>query len=68
MHGELMGWSYVGLVAAAVGEGASRLPGAPFAASVILSSLAVIGCGGLLLYNRRPIAIRSMRPDGPGTR
>ncbi len=68
MHGELMGWSYVGLVAAAVAEGVSRLPGAPFAASVIVSSLAVIGLGGLALRARLPAAIRGMSPDRNGAR
>ncbi len=60
MHGEFMGWSYVGLLAAAVAESVSRIPGAPFGVSVTVSSLIVLAVGGLVLKARLPASVRSV--------
>ena len=58
MHAEFMSWSYVGLLAAAVAETASRIPGAPFAGSVIAASLVVLAIGGIVLRARLPAAVQ----------
>lgn len=57
MHAEFMGWSYVGLLAAALAETVSRVPGAPFAGSVIAASIVVMVIGGIVLRARLPAAV-----------
>ena len=68
MHAEFMAWSYVGLLAAALAETVSRIPGAPFAGSVIAASVIVIVAGGIVLRARLPAAVHGVgrvahRPD-----
>jgi len=53
LHYEFMNWSYVGLVAAALSEGLTRLPASPFWWAVALGSLAVFGVGGALIARGR---------------
>ena len=56
LHLELMAWSYIGLLAAAASEAAVRIPAAPFWPAVVLSSLAILVAGGVVL-NRRHDAL-----------
>jgi uncharacterized membrane protein len=58
-HAHLMSWSYVGLLAAAVSEVVSRVPGWPFGWSVLVSSLAVLILGGMTIHRRLPIAVKT---------
>ena len=51
-HYRWMTWSYVGLLAAAVSEVGTRMPGAPFWGAVLLASAVVIGAGGHLIRAR----------------
>lgn len=53
LHYEFMNWSYVGLVAAAVSEAATRLPSAPFWPAVALGSLTVFFVGAMLISRVR---------------
>jgi len=53
-HAYLMAWSYVGLMAAAVAEVVSRVPGWPFGLSVVLSSLVVIAAGAWMMRRTIP--------------
>jgi len=53
-HAYLMSWSYVGLIAAASAEVASRVPGWSFGPSVVISSLVIIVVGGLMMHRRIP--------------
>jgi uncharacterized membrane protein len=48
-----MGWSYVGLCAAAAAEAAVRVPGVPFGAGVTVSTLVVSAVGGTWVHARR---------------
>ena len=48
-HAYLMAWSYVGLIAAAVAETASRVPGWSFGYSVIISSVITLLIGMQLI-------------------
>jgi uncharacterized membrane protein len=48
-HAYMMAWSYVGLIAAAVAETASRVPGWSFGYSVIISSLLTIVVGAWMI-------------------
>jgi uncharacterized membrane protein len=48
-HAYLMAWSYVGLIAAAVAETASRVPGWSFGYSVIISSVITLLIGMCLI-------------------
>jgi uncharacterized membrane protein len=57
-HAYLMAGSYVGLIAAAVAEIASRVPGWSFALSVVISSLAVIVIGLWMMDRLTPRALR----------
>ena len=59
-HAIFMLWSYVGLLAAAVAEVTSRLPGLPFAPAVIAPSLIVSVIGGVLIHTRVFTIIRRM--------
>ncbi len=56
-HAYLMAWSYVGLIAAATAEVASRVPGWSFGSSVVMSSLVVILVGGWIMHRRIPLII-----------
>jgi uncharacterized membrane protein len=53
LHYEFMNWSYVGLVAAGVSEGTTRIPSAPFWPAVFAGTLAVFVIGGLLIARGR---------------
>lgn len=53
MHFEFMSWSYVGLVAAAVAEAATRVPNAPFVGVVVFGSAAVFLIGGISIARAR---------------
>lgn len=53
LHYELMNWSYVGLVAAAVSEATTRLPSAPFWPAVFGGTLVVFLLGGMLIARGR---------------
>lgn len=53
LHYEFMNWSYVGLVAAAVSEAATRLPSAPFWPAVFAGTLLVFLIGGILIGRGR---------------
>lgn len=56
-HAYFMAWSYVGLMAAAVAEVASRVPGWSFGTSVVVSSIVVIVAGFLVMQKTIPHAI-----------
>jgi hypothetical protein len=49
LHAYFIPWSYVGLVAGAVAEVVSRIPGFDFGWSVLLSSVSVIIAGGFVV-------------------
>ena len=53
LHYEFMSWSYVGLVAAAVSEGVTRIPAAPFWPAVFAGTLVVLIMGGVLIGRGR---------------
>jgi uncharacterized membrane protein len=53
-HAFLMAWSYIGLMAAAVAEVASRVPGWSFGPAVIISSILVIVVGGWIMQKTVP--------------
>jgi uncharacterized membrane protein len=54
LHANFMSWSYVGLLAAAAAEAATRIPAAPFWGMVAVASLAVFAVGGYLVITRIP--------------
>lgn len=56
-HAYFMAWSYIGLMAAAVAEIASRIPGWSFGLSVIASSVIVIVVGVWIMGNMIPHVI-----------
>jgi uncharacterized membrane protein len=58
-HAYLMAWSYVGLIAAAVAETASRVPGWSFGYSVIISSLIALFIGACLIRIMVPRSLKS---------
>ncbi|HEX8691101.1 MAG TPA: DUF2306 domain-containing protein [Longimicrobium sp.] len=51
-HYRFMTWSYVGLLAAAVSEVGTRVPGARFWWAVLVGTAAVIGVGATLIRRR----------------
>jgi uncharacterized membrane protein len=53
-HAYLMAWSYIGLMAAAVAEVASRVPGWSFGPSVVISSVVVIVAGAWIMRKTTP--------------
>jgi uncharacterized membrane protein len=53
LHWELMSWSFVGLIAAAVAEAVFRIPGIPYWPSIIAGTLAVFVGGGAWVYRNR---------------
>ncbi len=52
-HYHFMGWSYVGLVAAAVSELAVRLPAAPFWPAVAVGTFLVFVIGAAIIYQQQ---------------
>jgi len=58
LHAIFMGWSYVGLLAAAFSEFISRLPGVDFFWSVTLASIGVVVVGGVIVHTRVPKALQ----------
>lgn len=65
-HAQLMSWSYVGLLAAAVSEVTTRWLAFPFGWTVVLSSLAVFFVGGLFIRQRVPQSVRALSLDTAG--
>lgn len=59
-HAYFMAWSYVGLMAAAAAEVASRVPGWPFGTSVVVSSIVVIVAGFSMMQKVIPRTIRAL--------
>jgi uncharacterized membrane protein len=57
LHATWMSWSYVGLLAAAAAEVATRLPESPFWWMVLVASGAVMAVGGLLIARLLPRAL-----------
>lgn len=57
-----MGWSYVGLCAAAAAEFAVRLPGVPFGTGVATATLAVTAVGGSWVHSRRRRTLSRFMP------
>ena len=53
-HAYFMVWSYIGLLAAAVAEVASRVPGWSFGPSVIIGSVVVIATGVWIMQRTLP--------------
>jgi len=53
-HAYFMAWSYIGLMAAAVAEVTSRIPGWSFGPSVVISSGVVIVAGVWIMRNTIP--------------
>jgi uncharacterized membrane protein len=60
-HAYFMAWSYIGLIAAAFAEVASRIPGWSFGPSVIISSVIVIVAGVWMMRNTVPHIINTLR-------
>lgn len=60
-HAYFMAWSYIGLMAAAVAEVASRVPGWSFGPSVVISSVIVIFAGIWMMRTTIPTAISASR-------
>jgi uncharacterized membrane protein len=58
-HAYFMAWSYIGLMAAAFAEVASRIPGWSFGPSVIISSVIVIVAGVWMMRNTIPHIINT---------
>ena len=58
-----MTYSYLGLVAAAVAEVATRVPGITFWWTVVLASLAVFAVGAPIIRRRASITIAPFRPS-----
>jgi uncharacterized membrane protein len=59
-HAYFMAWSYIGLMAAAVAEVASRVPGWSFGPSVIISSVVVIVVGVWMMQKTIPHIISAL--------
>lgn len=62
-HAYLMATSYAGLMAAAVAEVASRVPGWSFGPSVIISSAAVLVAGFWIMFRTIPRIVGGSRAD-----
>lgn len=68
-HYELIGWSYIGLLAATAAEIAVRVPalrglGLSFGLATALASFGVVGIGAWLLYRNRDRSLTRLREDG----
>jgi len=59
-HAYLMAWSYIGLLAAAVAEVASRVPGWSFGPSVVISSVVVIVAGVWMMRKTIPHIVSAL--------
>jgi len=59
-HAYFMAWSYIGLMAAAAAEVASRVPGWSFAPSVVVSSIVVIVVGAWVIRKTIPHTINAL--------
>jgi uncharacterized membrane protein len=59
-HAYFMAWSYIGLMAAAVAEVASRVPGWSFGPSVFISSVVVIVVGVWVMRKTIPHIISAL--------
>jgi len=59
-HAYFMAWSYIGLMAAAVAEVASRVPGWSFGPSVFISSVVVIVAGVWMMQKTVPHIISAL--------
>lgn len=62
MHAKFMAWSYVGLVAAAVAEAATRTPWIPLGPGVLLGMLVVFPIGAWLIEKN----VGGRAPASPG--
>lgn len=69
-HGMWMSWSYIGLCAAAAAELTTRTMDLDFGATVVLTSLAVVLAGGLILWRTFPGALSrlDLAPRQPSER
>lgn len=63
-HYYFMGWSYVGLVAATVSEGTTRVPGWSFAVAVAVPTFAVVIIGGSWVHLRHHRTLERLAADG----
>jgi uncharacterized membrane protein len=64
-HAYFMGWSYVGLLAAAAAEAAVRLPAAPFGPAALAATLLVTLAGALFIHWRHGARVqRALRRAG----
>lgn len=61
LHANMMAWSFIGLLAAAVSEITTRFLHYPFGATVLLSSCLVFLVGGLMNARKIPEAIAAMK-------
>ena len=61
IHAEVMSWSYVGLLAAAVSEVTTRVLLFPFGWTVALTSLLVFAIGGFAVRRAVPLAVARLR-------
>ena len=62
IHARCMSWSYLGLVAAFLGEIGARLPGVGFAAGVIVPGAVVMLAGWALIHLRLPRILSRVAP------
>lgn len=59
-HAYFMSWSYVGLVAAGVGQMATKVSDLPGVIAVGLPSVVIVLIGGLLIHTQMPKAVLSL--------
>lgn len=59
-HAYWMTWSYVGLLAAAVSEIATRVPESPFWGMVFVGTFVVVGAGSVLIRRGVPRALQRL--------
>lgn len=57
-HAYFMSWSYVGLVAAGVGQMATKISDLPGAIAVGLPSVVIVSIGAVLIHTRVPEVLR----------
>lgn len=61
VHARLMAWSYVGLVAAAAAETATRYLRFDFGVLVVTATLVVVGVGAMIIERRVPKTVAVVR-------
>lgn len=61
LHYKYTGWSYVGLLAAAISEAAVRLPRAPFWGAVAIGSALFFGAGGFTIARMQQRTLAKLR-------